>query len=51
MMARLQRLLLICAMCFVVVRAAFSNESLCYVHIIIEFDVSGKTIKFACMEF
>ena len=48
MVTRLERLLLVCAFHFVVVRAAFSDYSLSYVRIIIEYDVSGIIHQF-CM--
>ena len=51
MMTRLERLLLVCVVFFVAVRAPFSDESLTYVCIIIEFDVSGTAINFACTDF
>ena len=51
MVTRLERLLLVCAMVLATIRAAFSDWSLSYVRIIIEFDVSGATINFACTDF
>ena len=48
MIIRLERLLLVCDVLFVAVRAAFSDQSLSYVRIIIEFDVSGTIHQF-CM--
>ena len=47
MVTGLERLLLVCAVHFVEVRAAFIDYSLSYVHII-EFDVSGTIHQF-CM--
>ena len=48
MVTRLERLLLVCAVHFVAVRAAFIHYSLSYVPIIIGFDVSSTIHQF-CM--
>ena len=44
MVATLERVLLVCAVHFVVIRAAFRDKSLFYVHITIESDVSGAIL-------
>ena len=46
MVNRLERLLLVCVVCFVVVLVTIHNCSLSYMHIIIEFDVGSKNHQF-----
>ena len=51
MVTRIERLLLVCAVCFVVVLVAINDYALSYMRIIREFDISGTVINFACMDF